>query len=118
MHESTKTLTPPPPPPPPEQGGDYKGIVGDLIQNHARDGRALEAFSRFSCPEGVGICEQTAMSKNFLDKLVSSTSANSYSCKTSYFVLHVSCDKRTLRQGVLQIYNISDLYIYLHKRLK
>ena len=66
MHKSTKTLTPPPHTP--EQGGDYKGIVGDLIQNHARYGGALEAFSRFSCPEGVGICEQTAMSKNFLDK--------------------------------------------------
>ena len=65
MHESTKTLTPPPPP---GTWWGYKGIVGDLIQNHARDGRALEAFSRFSCPEGVGICEQTAMSKNFLDK--------------------------------------------------
>ena len=64
MHESTKTLTLPTP----QQGGDYKGIVGDLIQNHARDGGVLKAFSRFSCPEGVGICEQTAMSKNFLDK--------------------------------------------------
>ena len=64
MHESTKTLTPPPPPP--EQGGDYKGIVGDLIQNHARDGRALEAFSiDLAAPRGWGFVNRLQCQRIF-----------------------------------------------------
>ena len=46
MHETTKTLTPPPPPPR-DKVGISRGIVGDWIQNHAREGGALEVFSKF-----------------------------------------------------------------------
>ena len=35
--------------------GDSRGIVGDWIQNHALEGGAFEAFSKFSCPVGWGI---------------------------------------------------------------
>ena len=44
-----------PRPPTPGKGGDQGGIVGDWIQNNAREGGALEVFSKFSCVLGWGI---------------------------------------------------------------
>ena len=42
-------------PPSPRDKVGIRGIVGDWMQNHAREGGAFEAFSKFSCPVGWGI---------------------------------------------------------------
>ena len=67
------------------------------------EGNSLAARIEHSPVDVIVLLIGKILNQNFKMKLVSSTSANSYSCKTIYFLLRGSCDLNT--HFVREFYN-------------